>query len=130
MSIQNSSLVLFLAALPANATTDTVVKFVRQGLSDAGYRGIALARAVPRCSLFRYTDPTSGTSELHAMVEIKPAKAALDAMGRLRGREFLGERIAVRRYVNRARTGTRRDERECRSDRRRQGLRIELIGSH
>jgi hypothetical protein len=89
-----------------------------------------LARAVPRCALFRYTDPTSGTSELHAMVEIKPAKAALDAMGRLRGREFLGERIEVRRYVNRASARTRRDEREYQSERRRQGLRIELIGSH
>ena len=129
MGIRNSSLVLFLAGLPANATTDTVVKFVRQGLSDAGYRGIALAVAVPRCSLLRYTDPSSGTSELHAMVEIKPAKAALDALDRLRGREFLGERIEVRRYVNRARTGTRGDQREFRPDRRRKGLRIELVGS-
>jgi hypothetical protein len=128
MGRNNGSFLLFLPALPTQATRKAVKAFVREGLSDVGYRGVTLATAVSRCALIRVTDPANGRSELHGIVRIRPAKLAMHAIDALQGRTMFGVPIQVRRYVQRSQLGFGSDERALpRSDRRRQGLKLELI---
>jgi hypothetical protein len=125
----NNAFLLFLPALPAGATRHVLKQFVREGLSASGYRGLARAMAISRCSIIRVTDPASGTSELHGIVRVRPAKAAMDVMETLQGRTLLGEPMQVRRYLQRTQLGVAATLVCLGAERRRSGLRLELIDS-
>jgi hypothetical protein len=127
MGAHNGSFLLFLPSLPAAATRKTLKQFVRQGLSDSGYRGLTLAMAVSRCSIIRVTDPTSGKSERHGIICIRPAKAAMDAMEVLQGRPLLGEPVQIRRYLQRSQAGS--GDGNGVGERRRPDLKLEILDS-
>ena len=129
MRRDGSPVVLFLSAVPPGATRKELKQFVRQGLVEAGYRGFGLLLAISRCSIFRLTDPVTGKSECHALVQIKPASVALKAIPALNGKKLKGAKMAVRRYYQRGSIGYSYASPRCLQERRRAALFTELIDS-
>jgi hypothetical protein len=95
---RDDGLLIDLPALPAGVTRKALRDFLRAGLADAGYRGFALSRAIPECSILRVTNLTTGTSRLRGIVRIRPAKAGMAAMETLKGRLLLGAPVRLRRH--------------------------------
>lgn len=127
MSGDSGPILLILPSLSPRTTQRELKQFVREGLSEAGYRGFALLMAVARCSILRLTDRTTGRSELHGMVQIRPAKTAFAAMNALQGKEFRGAKVEVRRYQPRSGNGFYDLPPETPKERRRGQLYIELL---
>lgn len=96
----DEGMLIDLPSLPAGVTRKALRQFVRSGLSDAGFRGIALARAVPECSIIRITNTATGSSRLRGLVRIRPARAAMLAVRLLQGRELLGEAVYPQRHIH------------------------------
>ena len=127
MSGDSGPILFILPSLSPRATQRELKQFVRQGLSEAGYRGFALLLAVSRCSILRLTDRTTGKSELHGLVQIRPAKTAFAAMNALQGKALRGARIEVRRYQPRSGNSFYDLPPGTPQERRRAQLYIELI---
>jgi hypothetical protein len=127
MSGDSGPILLILPSLSPRTTQRELRQFVRQGLSEAGYRGFALLLAVSRCSILRLTDRTTGKSELHGLVQIRPAKTAFAAMNALQGKALRGTRIEVRRYQPRSGNSFYDLPPGTPQERRRAQLYIELI---
>ena len=77
------------------------MSFVRKQLQLAGVRGIPLFDLCTNCNILRITDRATGSVEYHGLVEVRPARIALQAIQILNGQEFGGRAIAVRRYRHR-----------------------------
>jgi hypothetical protein len=131
---KRASVMLFLKGLPDQITRRELKAFVQGALRGNGQRSLTMKPTVCTCSVLRITDPENGESELHGLVEVQPAKAAMLAIDELNDRELRGARIRVRRYRHRS---PLRDRRKSESDvggpdsrdgeRRRKNLRIELV---
>ena len=129
MRRDGSPVVLFLSAVPPGATRKELKRFVREGLVEAGYRGFGLLLAISRCSIFRLTDPVTGKSECHGLVQVKPASVALKAIDILNGKQLKGAKMAVRRYHQRGNIGYSYAWPRRLQERRRDALFIDLIDS-
>jgi hypothetical protein len=129
MRRDGSPVLLFLSAVPPGATRKELRQFVRQGLVEAGYRGVTLLLAISRCSICRLTDPITGKSECHGLVQIKPASVALKAIDILNGKELKGAKMVVRRYYQRGSIGYSYASPRRLQERRRAALFTELIDS-
>jgi hypothetical protein len=129
MRRDNSPVLLFLSAVPPGATRREIRQFVRQGLLEAGYRGLAQLLAISRCSIVRLTDPVTGKSECHGLVQVKPASVALKAIDTLNGKELKGAKMSVRRYYQRGNIGYSDASLRCLKERRRDTLLVDLIDS-
>ena len=97
---RDNGLLIDLPVLPAGITRKTLREFVRAGLADAGYHGVALSRAIPSCSIIRVTRLDTGKSQLKGLVRIWPAKAAMAAIDKLDGRLLLGRSMHVMRHLH------------------------------
>lgn len=133
---KRGSVMLFLSRLPHGVTRKELKAFVQSALHGDTRLPFARTTAVCNCSILRITDPTNGSSELHGLVEVQPAKAAMQAIEELNGKELKGTPIEVRRYHHRSPLRDRRtpgapvQEAEKRAgERRRKDLRIELISA-
>ena len=93
----DNGLLIDLPVLPAGITRKTLREFVRAGLADAGYHGVALSRAIPSCSIIRVTRLDTGKSQLQGLVRIWPAKAAIDTLD---GRPLLERPMHVTRHLH------------------------------
>jgi hypothetical protein len=106
-------------------------------LQRAGVRGLPLFNLCSNCRILRITDQAAGTVEYHGLVEVQPARIALQAIQILNGKEIGRTPIEVRRYRHRSAWG----EHQHRSDsfrggalvarplleRRRGNVKIELL---
>jgi len=126
MTRKGASFLLFLPSLPESATRKDVKQFVRDGLAESGYHGLALFGAVTRCSILCVTDPVSGKSECHGLVQIRPAKAAMQAIEALNGKELLGSKVEVRRYHQRSGLPSALAS-AAQKERRRRELKLDLV---
>ena len=133
---KRGSVMLFLQGLPDHITRRELKAFVQGALRDTGQHFLTLKPSVCNCSILRITDPDRGESELHGLVEVQPAKAAMLAIAELNDKELKGARIGVRRYQHRSPLRDRRksashvdspDNRQV--ERRRKNLRIELVNN-
>ena len=131
---KRGSIILFLRGLPQSLTRRELKSFVQTTLRETGPRPFSLKAAICNCSIVRITDPADGSSELHGMVEVQPATAAMRAIDQLNGREFKGVAIEVRRYHHRSLLRDRRRDLDSRlsdenrmRERRRKNLKIELL---
>lgn len=131
---KRGSVMLFLKGLPDQITRRELKAFVQGALKDSGRRLLTSKPTVCNCAILRITDPERGNSELHGLVEVQPAKAAMLAIEELDDTELKGARIGVRRYQHRSPLRDRRkspsnvDGPDSRQDeRRRKNLRIELV---
>jgi hypothetical protein len=126
---------LFLRGLPADLTRKELKTFVQTAVREPGVRGFTLKNAVCNCSIVRITDPGSGRSEIHGLVEVQPATAGVRAIEQLNGQELKGARIEVRRYHHRSLLRDRRQETEGigaenrSGERRRKNLKVELLNA-
>lgn len=133
---KRGTVMLFVRGLPADLTRKELKAFVQGAVRDSGGRSFTLRAAVSNCSIVRITDPSSGVSEVHGLVEVQPATAAVRAIEQLNGQALKGARIEVRRYHHRSLLRDRRQETETSSEsenrlreRRRKNLRIELLNA-
>jgi hypothetical protein len=110
--------------------------FVQKALKDVQSGAFAPKASVCNCTILRITDKDRGDSDLHGLVEVQPAKAAMLAIERLNKETLRGEKIEVRRYHHRSllrdrrrepTVGTCSDNRH--GERRRRNLKIELINA-
>mgnify|MGYP001025961580 FL=1 len=126
MTRKGASFLLFLPSLPESATRKDVKQFVRDGLAESGYHGLALYSAVTSCTILCVTDPVSGKSECHGLVQIRPAKAAMQAIEALNGKELLGSKVEVRRYHQRSGLPSALAS-AAQKERRRRELKLDLV---
>lgn len=129
MSGKNGCVLLILPSLPSHATRKELKKFVYQGMAEAGYRGFARSLAVSHCSILRLTDPATGNSESHGLVQIRPLKAAYEAIDAFKNKQFLGSKIEVRRYRQRSDDGYLGMLPPGSKERRRTRLSLDLVES-
>lgn len=141
---KRGSVLLFLRGLPHDLTCRELKSFVQAAVRDPNPRAFTVTAAVCDCSILRLTDRTTGISELHGLVEVQPAKAAIRAIEELNGRELKGVVIEVRRYHHRSLLRERRQDQapfangnggegsettdNRQQERRRRNLKIDLIG--
>jgi hypothetical protein len=123
----DQGILIDLPRLPPGVTRRALKQFVRSGLSDAGFRGLALARAIPDCSIIRITNTATGRTRLQGLVRIRPAKAAMLALTALQGRELLGEAVHLRRHIHRTVFADDGAGQPGGAKRRRDAFRIELV---
>jgi len=127
MATNKASLVLILPSLPASVNCKTIRRIVRDGLADCGYGSLARLLAVTRCTVLTVTDPANGRREYHGFVQVKPAKAAMDVIEALSGKELCGRQIIVRRYQQRSGSGSELGAPALRSERRRRDLKLDIF---
>lgn len=138
---KRGSVMLFLRGLPQDLTSRELKSYVQAAVRDPNPRAFAFTAAVGNCSILRLTDRTTGASELHGLVEVQPAMAAMRAIEELNGKELKGVAIEVRRYHHRSLLRDRRQDQvpfgnadtvedadNRRQERRRRNLKIELVG--
>lgn len=133
---KRGSMMLFLKGLPEKLTRRELKAFVQAAVSSASNRAFSFNANVCACSILRLTDRSSGSVEHHGLVEVKPAKAAMQAIEDLNGKEFNGVRIEARRYHHRTHLRDRRRNRIAldrtenrRDDRRRRDIKVDLVGT-
>ena len=128
---------LFLSPIPPNTSRRDIKSFVQQELARAGVCGLPLFNLCTNCRILCITDLTAGTIEYNALVEVRPARIAMQAIQILNGKDLNGSPLKVRRYRHRSSWGEHRH----RSDpirggalvaqplveRRRANLRIDLV---
>lgn len=141
MGGKNGSVMLFLRNLPPNVSRRDLKTFVVAGLRQAGVRGSPLLQMCANCSILRIFDPAQGTTEYHGLVEVQPARIAIQAIDILNGQALGGTPIEVRRYRQRSPWGQRRQRRPAQGggegsgavvaeplrERRRPNLKIDLV---
>ena len=137
MGGKNGSIMLFLRNLPPNVARRDLKSFVVAELRRAGIRGNPLLHLCANCSILRIVDPDRNTTEYHGLVEVQPARVAMQAIEVLNGKCLGGCPIEVRRYRQRSPWGERRQRAEARGDatmaaeplreRRRPNIKIELV---
>jgi len=137
MGGKNGSVMLFLRNLPPNVARRDLKTFVVAQLRQAGIRGSFLLNLCANCSILRMTDPDRGTVEYHGLVEVQPARIAMQAIAVLNGKCIGNTPIEVRRYRQRSPWGERRNRIDSQGDgtlvaeplreRRRPNLKIDLV---
>jgi hypothetical protein len=135
MSGKTGTVCLFVRALPSGLSRRDLKTFVTGRLKDAGIRGSLLLNVCSNCSILKITDRDTGREEFHGLVEIQPARIAVQAIEALNGALLGGQRVEVRRYRHRSPWGehrARRGESEGAAirpllERRRPNLKIELV---
>ena len=135
MSGKTGAVCLFVRDLPSNLSRRDLKTFVTGRLKDAGIRGSLLLNVCSNCSILKITDPASGRQEFHGLVEIQPARIAVQAIEALNGALLGGNPMEVRRYRHRSPWGEHRARRsenagavvEPLVERRRPNLKIELV---
>jgi len=136
MGGKNGSVLLFVRNLPCNVSRRDLRQFIQGELKRAGIRGLPLMSTCTNCSILKITDPATGSQEYHGLVEMQPARIALQAISILNGREIRGTPMEVRRYRHRSAWGQHGNRRypgpsaiRTIPDRRRPSLKIELVDS-
>jgi RNA recognition motif-containing protein len=135
MSGKSGSVVLFLRNLPIDFSRQDLKKFVQSELKKAGIRGTPLRSPCSNYTVLRITDRSSGTREYHGLVEIQPARIAMQAMEVLNGKMIAGKPVEVRRYRHRSPWGRHAAQGEQTSaedfrvaiESRRQNIQIEVV---
>jgi hypothetical protein len=93
---------IFVRGLPENLTPKELKAFVLAEVHAAQGRAAKIRGSVSSCTILRMSDPHSGAEEYHGLVEVQPAKAAMQAIAQLNGRELKGRKLEVRRYHSRS----------------------------
>ena len=135
MSGKTGAVCLFLRDLPSDLSRRELKTFVTGRLKDAGIRGTLLLNVCSNCSILKITDLANGQQEFHGLVEIQPARIAVQALEALNGAMLGGKPLQVRRYRHRSPWGehqVRRGENagapiQPLVERRRPNLKIELV---
>lgn len=127
MGTNKASLLLILPSLPASVNCKTIKQLVRDGLAACGYGSLTRLFAVTRCTVLSVTDPSNGEREYHGLVQVRPAKAAMDVIEVLRGKELGGSRIDVRRYQQRSGSGGEYGSFTLGKERRRRDLKLDIF---
>lgn len=102
MNGKTGSVVLFLRNLPIDFSRRALREFVESELNQAGIRVTVFRNPCCNYSILRITDRSSGTQEYHGLVEIRPARRAMQAIRILNGKLVGGKPIEVRRYRHRS----------------------------
>lgn len=139
MGGKNGSVMLFLRNLPPNVSRRDLKAFVLAELRRAGVRGSPLLQLCTNCSILRIVDPARDSVEYHGLVEVQPARIAMQAIEALNGQRLGGTPIEVRRYRQRSPWGERRSRTEVPGggavvaqplrERRRPNLKMDLVES-
>jgi len=96
---KRGTMVLCLGNLPADVTRNDLKGFVRDAVAQIiDGRRRRLNSYIKHCSILRLTDRSTGSVSHQGLVEIRPAKVALDVMDALEHRPFRGVQLQVRRY--------------------------------
>jgi RNA recognition motif-containing protein len=131
---KRGSLMLFVRGLPKGVTRKELKQLIQSAVNQLDKRPFSLKAAVSNCSILCISQPHEGASEYHGLVEIQPAKVAIEAIRVLNGMEFRGQKLEVRRYQHRSllrdqRCAQDHDREEATGgirERRRQNLKIDL----
>lgn len=139
MSGKSGTVALFLRNLPPNVNCKDLKSFVQRGLQTEGVVGLPLFNLCSNCRILRITDLATGTTQYHGLVEVKPARIAMQAIQVLSRREIRETAIEVRRYRHRSTWGEhwhRADELQIGTlvlrpltERRRANVKIDLVES-
>ena len=134
MGGKNGSVLLFVRNLPYNVSRRDLKQLIQWELKKAGIRGLPLMSTCANCSILRITDPATGTQEYHGLVEMQPARIALQAISILNGKEIAGTPMEVRRYRHRSAWGEHGSGhygdsagKRVTHERRRPNLKVELV---
>lgn len=131
---KRGSVMLFLRKIPEGVTRKELKAFIQRTVKEFDNRPFSLKTAVCNCSIVSITDPGDGSREYHGLVEVQPAKAAMQAIAALNGKRLRGHPVEVRRYRHRSplrdprdgligyALGTNED-----AERRRRNLKIDLV---
>ena len=98
---KRGSVMLSLRRIPEGISRKELKAFIQNSVQQLGSRPFSLKAAVCNCSIVCISDSESGTREYHGLVEIQPAKAAMEAIQALDGKMLMGQRLEVRRYRQR-----------------------------
>jgi hypothetical protein len=128
---------LFIRRLPEGVTRKELKQFIQTTVREFGERPFSLKAAVCNCSIVCISDSEDGTREFHGLVEVQPAKAAIEAIRVLNGTKLHGVPLEVRRYQHRSPLRDQRDDAppslfedsDLAPDRRRRNLKIDLVGA-
>jgi hypothetical protein len=134
---KKNSLVLFVKGFPATMRANDIRSLLTDVCArDTENRGCG-AGCVRSCEIVRILDPSTHQAEHYVLAEISPARCALACVKALDGKYFAGSKIVTRRYRQRsvlaehrydAKSSVNRADRR-RRDRRRDGLRVEIVDS-
>ena len=125
---------LFVRRLPQDLSRKALRVLIQGAIRDPGRHAFSMRASVCGCSILRITDSASGDSEVHGLVEVQPAKAAMRVIEALNGKQLQGSELEVRRYHHRSslrerrqKTSVGRADNHRQGDRRRKNLKIELV---
>lgn len=131
---KRGSMMLFLRGLPENLTRKELKAFIKSAITSTNNRTFPFKATLRTCTILRITDQSDSTVEHHGLVEVQPAKAAMQAIEALNGKELKGARIEARRYHHRTPLRDRRRNKIAREqsenrqrDRRRRNIKIDLV---
>ena len=108
MSGKNGTVALFLSPLPANTRRRDLLSFVRKQLHLAGLRGLPLFDLCTNCTSYGFPIAPPVRWSITGLVEVRPARIAMQAIRILQGQELNGVAIEVRRYRHRTMWGESR----------------------
>jgi hypothetical protein len=131
---------VFVRQIPNTVSRATLVRFINQGLKRPWYFPFGKRDGeIARHDVIRITNPDTGTTEFHAMIDIQPAKAAVRVIRQLNAKELEGRPVEVRKWYHRSPLrDRRRNESEIMAekyrarrlhDRRRGTLRVEIVST-
>lgn len=133
MTGKRRTIMLFFQQLPHHVTQHDLRLFIVRALRSASLPLPLVGNPISHCEILRITDRQTGQVEHHGLVEIGPARIAIQAIEILNGRNFEGHIVAVHRYRHRGIwTGQVKDPREdppSGQDRRRHNLMRDLLPS-
>jgi hypothetical protein len=133
---KRGSVMLFVRGLPEDVSGKELKHFIQTAVRELDSRPFSLKATVCNCNIVCVSDREDDSRNYHGLVEVQPAKAAIDAIGALNGRELRGHKIEVRRYQHRSPLRDQRDEPAGYTgesadlyERRRRNLRIDLVNA-
>ncbi len=92
------SILLSIGNLPMEVTRKDLRAHVQCVIDDIVGSRRWLTSAICRCTILRLTHPATGTISHQGILDIQPARLALDAMERLQERPLRGNELIVSRF--------------------------------
>jgi len=138
MGGKSGSLALILHDLPPGISRKDLRAFVCNALREAGIRTMPFVGRCSNCSIMRIADLATGTTEYHGLIEVRPARIAMQAIRILNAKSLLGHPLQVRRYRHRSPWGEHSARQQAAGgsgilvartlvEQRREHLRIDLV---
>lgn len=92
---------IFIPYVPNGIQRQDLLVLVQKVIKPSWFFPFKSAGIVAKCNIIRILDVDSGAVEYHGLIDVYPEKAATKVIHQLDGKDFNGQKITARSWVDR-----------------------------